>query len=318
MNSDRHESKNTVIYLPGHFESRHEWTKNSSGQTKAERREDERQTIANDGVLALAEPPAPPPAPTFAVDHDEIQRLLRYFLIARIGSGSSEGFMPKEFEPILVPLLESGMSLSQIPRVIPIPEEHLPRLEAFVAPRQRMQYDMSVRLWPRTMEYREELIVQAKILRGTVPQTIERLKPAYVSDPDGAHRPIYLGHLEVSAIACLDCEWFTHVEVGPHWPAGDGSKIANHRSLHWDPPRDELCNIKHDSSENLSPRSFPTEGPESLGRAIYPPVAVAAHTLDIGTRDLEFHLCEACDERLGSADKAPWKMTRKIGWEWPD
>jgi hypothetical protein len=121
-----------------------------------------------------------------------------------------------------------------------IPAEYIPEIKSILEPRARRDYEFDIQSWPERVKEREGYVAKARVLREKVPPAIELLRASCEPDPDGAHRPIYLGLVGIEATACLDCQWFTHDSWGG---VEGGSRISNHRSLHWNPPHDELCHM---------------------------------------------------------------------------
>ena len=232
---------------------------------------------------------------------------------------------PKEFtfnladcDPWVVRLyLNSIMGGSHPPRELPvdIPPEHLDELTAILEERARYAYERTVAAYPEYSKCCKERIAKADRYRQVVPAAIERLRPAYPPDLDGAHRPIRLESLRIDAVACLDCDW---LQDGGYSVVGT-SAIAAHRGLHWDPPSAGLCDMLHEGYETLTPERFPDPW-EVFEPLLYGPIATKTRTFGERKRSRECYFCDPCYERLGPENfdpydvhQAPWTLDREAG-----
>jgi hypothetical protein len=274
---------------------------NSRGQTKAERLERERLDIEHDGYMLLGLPFVQPPS-TFTFDESDIETNRLAWRIQ------------------LWELTGGGRPLSEVPDEIPA--EYVPEIKSILEPRARRDYEIDVERWPERVKEREGYVAKARALREKVAPAIELLRAACEPDPNGAHRPIYLGHVWIDATACLDCEWFTHTNRRALGRDGFVEDISNHRSLHWDPPHDELCDLSfvgevqpvrgreerlssvgphparvHPVSENVYPQRLPSGPNEKLGFLVYAPVAVIRkYWVDYADEASgSYWLCESCN-----------------------
>jgi hypothetical protein len=314
----------------------------------AEELEAERQTIENDGIQELAflssEPPTPPSAPTF--DKDLYPMVdIEYILVVRAAPVAADSLSP--YAGIDRSQLKGNRGTTHVDQILKAIEQAddtmsraldendyflwrddpsrfkdgylrlvLTNLEANARStyeRAAREYELQARYWPEQAEKRDRLLTVAKDLRENVPPAITRLRPAYEPDPDGAHRPIYMGYLGINATACLDCAWFewTSKEL---LDVSGSSPIARHRALHWDPPHAVLCDMSsvvgsenspnsvyfHLASENIGPRHFPETPDESFGPLVYPPLAIGIkyQFFDEHSEDSRsYSLCESCNSK---------------------
>jgi hypothetical protein len=251
MSEGRFESDGKVIYLPGARDHIASTRVNSHGKAKDERREHERITMKFGGIPKLADPPEPPPADGFVHGKAVAQRRLKYFLAARLASSDPLDLLglPDGMGDILLPIIESILNGGERPATIPIPDSYRSQWNA-----QFESQGLRTDGYQRYMEYWNDLVERSKSLQTIVPPAVARLRHAYDPDPDGAHRPIHLGHLGIHVVACLDCEWFIDAPTFEHLKQVYVDDLADHRSLHWNPPQDDLCQAPHVTSENLQAR----------------------------------------------------------------
>ena len=176
-----------------------------------------------------------------------------------------------------------------------IPAEHFDMVNAALEENARREFVRDHAMYKFVDEVVRAVQATADSLREAVPAAIERLRPAYPPDLDGAHRPIPLGKLGIDAAGCLDCDWLSQ---GGGFAMGRWSTIGPHRALHWDPPHESLCYILHDGYQTLTPQRFPDPW-EVLEPLLYPPVATHKRRF-IGHKSAGgYLLCDDCYARVG-------------------